>query len=231
MKKTLFITLSGFFCLFVLNCKNEPKNIVGQLPEIVTTTPQEQPVSKPGYIYGNYFSVQNSSLYENLMAACRRCGTRRFITGPGGTTYQRFWVPKTDPKQCRNWNTEGYIQITFAEKKLPTSATLLIWPKYTGLDSRARAYEWGVPFEITTTARPINENKGFEMALHPKAGLGGLNSMIISSDYSNHVKKVELDITVVYGQQNSQTIIVGRLQSLKENAVKTPPLNCQTYTN
>ena len=85
------------------------------------------------------------------------------ISNPGGgETYQRHYVSKSDLKRCRNWAREGYIQIEFEEKKLPTMATLSIWPKYTGSDRSV--FEWGgAPFAFTVEARPINEDKGFQM--------------------------------------------------------------------
>lgn len=226
MTNKILIILGSFSFLFVLNCKNENTKIGGKLLGI--TAPQQNAVSTPGYVYGNHFRVQNSSLYETLLEACRRCGTKRFFTNPsGGTTYQRFWVHKTDPKECRNWGSKGYLQIEFAEKKLPTTATFLIQPQYTGPNSSW----WGEPFEITARAEPINENKGFQIRVNPADGLGGVYSMIVRSDHSNHVKQAVLDVTITYGQRDTQTIVVERLHSLKEKAVKSSPFNCQTYTN
>lgn len=227
MKKIFLVILCGIFLPFVLSCDNDNKEVVGQIPRTITP-PQTQPVSRPGYVYGNYFRVQNTSVYQTLMEACRRCGTRRFTTGPGGTTYQRHYVPRWNPKRCRNWNSAGYMQIEFSEKKLPTTATVLILPKYTGVDSSVP--QWGEPFSITTTARPINENKGFQISVRPADGLGGLHSIDITSDISNHVERAELNITVTYGSQDSQ-IITETLQSLKEKAVKNAAFDCQTYTN
>ena len=225
-----FIILYGFFLLFVLNCNNSSTTIRGTSPAVNQGSPQQQTVSTPGYFYGNHFRVQNSSLYETLLSDCKRCGTRRLINRHGGgVTYQRLWVSKSDPRQCRNWSSEGYIQIEFEEKKLPTKAILSIWPKYTGLERLIS--EWGEPFEITAIAKPINENKGFQIALNPSDGLGGLHSLIVTSDQDNHVKQSELHITVSYGQGDSQAILTERLKSLKGRAVRKAFFDCQTYTN
>ena len=226
-----FIVLCGFFLLFILNCNNSSITIRKPPPVINQDFPQQQTVSTPGYVYGNHFRVQNSSGYETLLSDCKRCGTKRLINQfGGGVTYQRFWVPRSDPKRCRNWSSEGYVQIEFEEKKLPTKARLSIWPKYTGAERLVP--EWsGEPFEITTTARSVNENKGFQMVIHPSDGLGGLNSLTVTSDQDNHVKQSELHITVSYGQRDSQAILTERLKSLKGRAVRKAFFDCQTYTN
>ena len=230
MKNLLFIILIGLSFLFVLACKNNNTQIKGNLPKAPVPLNQK-PVSSVKYIYGNHFRVQNSTWYETLLEVCRRCGTRRFITGPGGgTTYQKFWVSRHDPKRCRNWSSQGYMQIEFAEEKLPTKATVLIQPKYTGAYS-SLTLEWGQPFEITAMAQPINENKGFQISVNPSDGLGGVYSLIVQSNYSNHVKQSALDIIVTYGQSDVQTIIFGKLEKLKKKAVKKSPFDCNTYTN
>ena len=229
MKNLLFIILIGLSFLFILGCKNNNTQVEGNIPK-ATVPPKKAPVSAVKYIYGNHFRVQNSTLYETLLEVCRRCGTRRFITSPGGgTTYQRFWVSRDDPKKCGNWSSQGYMQIEFAEKKLPTKATVLIQPKYTGAYPLASV--WGQPFEITAMAQPINESRGFQISVNPVDGLGGVYSLIVQSDYSNHVKQSELEISVTYGQRDVQTIIFGKLNSLKEKAVKKSPFDCNTYTN
>ena len=228
MKNLLFIILIGLSFLFVLACNDKNAQVKGNLPKAPVPL---KPVSSVKYIYGNHFRVQNSTWYETLLEVCRRCGTRRFITGQGGgTTYQRFWVSRADPKRCRNWSSQGYMQIEFAEKKLPTKATVLIQPKYTGTYS-SLALEWGQPFEITALAQPINENKGFQISVNPSDGLGGIYSLIVQSNYSNHVQQSALEITVTYGQNDVQTIISGKLDKLKEKAVKKSSFDCNTYTN
>lgn len=230
--KNLFKNFLVFFLLFFISsCDKENTEVTGKLlkgPSPVQVTTNTLPT---GFFYGNHFSIQNSSLYENLLEVCRRCGTRRIITDPfgGGTTYQRFWVLGDSPKKCRNWNNQGYIQIEFAERRLPTSVKVLIQPRYTGRS--AYAMEWGEPFEISATANPINENQGFQISVNPSEGLGGVYSLIIRSEYSNHVNNSELDVNVTYGQGDLQTIIGESLKSLTGEAVKDPAFDCGTYTN
>ena len=232
MIRIMLVTIfTGCFVLSVLGCSGKGVNVSGQLPVAPIHT-YGQPITGSGYVYGNRFRVQSSSVYEDLLDACRRCGTKRIINHPfgGGTTYERYWtINSADLKICKNWSSEGYIQIEFAERSLPTKATVLIQPKYTGAQS---PFPWGQPFQITTTAIAINKSKGFQILLTPSSGLGGLQTLDIYSDYTNHVNQSELNITVTYGQQNAApSVISEKLQRLIEKAVKTSPFSCDTYTN
>ena len=230
MKKLFFTIFIGFPFLFILSCKNDGTSVKGYLPDDSpeTSTSVTGPASTYIY-YGNDFRVDSSSVYEDLMEYCRRCGLKRYITSQGGTSYQRFWTwDDADPKRCQNWNSQGYIQIKFAENKLPTTATVYIWPKYTG--QRLLRDPWNNPFAIQTTALPINENKGFQIILRPTDGLGGTYDMNIRSDYSNHIQQSNLDITVTYGLDN-QVIISERLEKLSKPAITKSVVDCSTYTN
>ena len=221
----LFVILA-FFGLWA--CNNQPTQIQTspRPPSSSPTQPKTAITGQNGFFYGNSFRVQNSSAYEKLMESCRRCGTRRLISNPGGgTTYQRFYVGHSDPKRCRNWNTDGYIQIHFKERKLPTVAVVSIQPKY------ANSNRWGEPFSITAQANPINENNGFEILLNPTDGLGGVNTLIVRSMYSNHVLKDSLSLTVIYGQDDSQTVISETIPRLTKRAIKKSFYTCNTYTN
>ena len=222
-----FIILCGFLPIFFsLSCNNKDTSVTGTLPGAHKTGPKQETSSAPGYTYGNHFSTRNSFWYESLLSTCRRCGTKRLI----GDTYQRYYVTKPDPKRCRNWAREGYIQIEFEEKKLPTRATLSIWPKYTGSDRSV--WEWGgAPFGLTVEARPINEDEGFQMLINPNDGLSGISSISVTSDYTNHVKDSQLYVVVAYGQGDSQTIITQNLQSLKKRTIGRNLIDCYTYTN
>ena len=221
----LLFTVSLFFAP---SCKNN-QTVAGNLPTTPAHTPQTTP-SGPLYIYGNYFQAQNSGTYKELLESCRRCGTRRFITGPwGGTSYQRFYTLSDNPKRCNNWVGQGYIQIIFKEKRLPTTATVSILPKYTG--SGQVLNPWGEPFEVTAEARPINENKGFEIVISPSAGLKGVHDLTIQSSHSHHVEDSRLSVTVVYGSVDGPTILSETLIALSQRAVKKATFDCATYTN
>ena len=238
--KTLFVLFSLVCSLFILsNCDGNPVTVTGQLPvgpkhsEPTETTSAQ----KTGYVYGNYFRVYNGNLYKQLLESCRRCGVKRVIQGPfGQTQYQRFWTTYGDPKRCDSWSNKGYIQIEFLENRLPTRAKVLIQPEYSGhiksynLDGKEQRI-WGEAFEITTTARPINENKGFEMLVSPADGLLGIYDLVIKSDNANHITGYNLPIQIRYGQSASQTIISGTITKLDKIAVKTPQFTCSQYTN
>ena len=230
LNKKSFLILSVFGFLILCSCNNEPNQVRTTPPSPTKPpTPPKGPTTEPGLFYGNNFRVQNTSLYQNLMESCRRCGTRRLITGPGGTAYQRFWVSDSDPKRCKNWSTDGYIQIHFKENRLPTTAVVSIQPKYTG--SNRGVPEWGEPFSVTAPANAINENKGFEILLSPSDGLGGVNTLRIKSEYSNHYFDHELDLVVIYGREEAQTIISEKIVKLQGGAITQSLFSCNTYTN
>ena len=232
------IVFNFLFFLALSSCKSKSVNVTGQLPKAPNpVTTHTTPAKKLSYSYGNYFRVYNTSRYLTLLEACRRCGTKRVVHGPfGQSQYQKFWTSSGDLKQCRNWTSRGYIQIEFLENRLPTTAKVLIQPQYTGpfqnygFDGKAQQI-WGEAFEITTTARPINENEGFEILVNPAEGLLGVYTMVIRSDEDNHVRDSELYITVSYGQSDTQTIITQQLKPLDKRAVPTPRFSCSQYTN
>ena len=239
--KSLFVLFFLVSSLFILsNCDRNPVTVTGQLPagpehsEQTETTPAQKPV----FAYGNYFHVYNSNLYKQLLESCRRCGVKRVIQGPfGQTQYQKFWTSHGDPKRCDSWSNKGYIQIEFIENRLPTTAKVLILPQYSGylksynLEGKEQDI-WGEAFEITATARPINENKGFEILVSPADGLLGIYNLVIKSDNANPVTNYSLPIQIRYGHQSgSQTVISGTVNKLDKRAVETPKFTCSQYTN
>ena len=239
VKTIIAFTFLFFSILSLSNCKSKPVNVTGQLPKAPAPVAIQPNTSaqKSVYVYGNYFRVYNANRYLTLLEACRRCGLKRVVQGPfGQSQYQRFWTTSGDPKRCDSWNSKGYIQIEFLENKLPTTAKVLIQPQYTGqfknysFDGKAQEV-WGEAFEITTTARPINENEGFEILVSPSEGLLGVYTMVIRSDEDNHVRDSEIYVTVSYGQSDTQTIITQQLKRLKKRAVSAPRFGCSQYTN
>ncbi len=232
MKKFFFSILAGGALLCALNCNRESVHVEkgGEGPSPAPTHSPGKP-AKPTYVYGNYFQTQDSSAYKTLLSACRRCGEKRLIINPygGGASYQRFWTLEGSPIRCDSWNSEGYIQIAFAEKRLPTTATVSIQPKFTG--THGTVNPWGSPFEITAQAKAINKNKGFQILIQPK-NFGGISRLDIHSSYSNHVKQPEgLDVTVEYGEQNRSTIISERLKKQTGKPVRKSHYNCDVYPN
>ena len=242
MKTFIKLLILSFVSLIFLQCgkktgNKDPVVISGQLPPAPNPVATGAETAKPVYVYGGHFSVYNSSFYKKLLETCRRCGLKRLIQGPyGQTQYQRFWTSHQDPKRCENWLGKGYIQIEFLENRLPTKAKVLIQPKYTGsaviYDFQGKEQEiWGEAFEITASARPINENKGFEVLVSPSDGLFGVYTMVIKSNNTNHVKNSDLHVTVSYGQHDSQTIISQKLNKLTKRAVAPAQFSCSQYTN
>ncbi|MCZ0933297.1 MAG: hypothetical protein OXJ52_09125 [Oligoflexia bacterium] len=237
--KTIAHFIILFFSVFaLLHCNKDPAVVTGLLPTAPAPDTTVAPAQKLIYVYGSRFRVYNGNLYKSLLESCRRCGLKRIIRGLfGQTQYQRFWTSSGDPKRCDNWLSKGYIQIEFLENKLPTTAKFLIQPQYTG---HARSYSfdgkeqeiWGSAFEIQgALARPINENKGFEILVSPADGLLGVYNLVVKSENTNHVKNSDLHITVSYGQSDSQTIISQTIERLTKRAVATPQFNCSQYTN
>lgn len=227
MKTLVFIVL---ILLFAVSCKNDKVSVAGNLLTSSPGTSASAPVAKALFVYGNYFRVQHSSAYKTLMSSCRRCGLKRIISSPfGGTTYQRFWtLDDANPKRCENWISAGYLQIEFAENKLPTQVTVSIWPKYTA-SGGGRNEGWGQPFEVKGRANPINENKGFQILLSSSGGLGGAHLLDIQSTHSNHVRRPsDLNITVTY---SAQKIISENITKLTKKAVPQSVFNCDTYSN
>ena len=244
MKTFIKILILSFVSLIFLQCSKKtgseiPIVVSGQLPVAPnpTGTVTDPVIQKPVYAYGNYFRVYNSSLYKSLLETCRRCGLKRLIQGPyGQTQFQRFWTSHENSKRCENWLSKGYIQIEFLENRLPSTAKVLIQPKYTGsavsYDFQGKEQEeWGEAFEITAVARPINENDGFEILVSPADGLLGVYTMVVRSNNTNHVKNSDLHVTVSYGQHDSQTIISQTLGKLGNRAVPPAQFSCSQYTN
>jgi len=214
---------------FLISCDNEKTEVSGTLPQEPITN-RESPVNTPPetpalHIYSGAFQVVNSGAYKTLLETCSRCGTKRITQTPFGTRYERHWSLGESTKACDNWLSEGFIQLDFAENRLPTSVKVLFQPKY-----RGSVDQWGWPFELTAEARPINQSQGFEIVIPPNSALGGLYPLILSSTTSNHVTHTDLTISVSYGATNqSQIIMEPRLKKYTDRAVETPELSCREY--
>ena len=219
-----------------MNCNNTDTIITGGLPqpthEIVIP---ETIVTAPSIlVWGNFFSSRSGG-YSELLERCRRCGTKRVSKGPhGGTAYQ-IYVPFTSdsPRRCSNWNSGGYLQIEFAGERLPTTATVTIQPEYVNGSKKA----WGEPFSIQSTANAINENKGFQIILSPKQGLGGTKNLYIYSESSNQLDGTDLSVTITYGESSgsrrssSPVIISETLQKLTKRTLEKVQFSCSDYIN
>ena len=220
----------------MMSCNNDSGLVAGDAPVHYPAKNETTTVASSEILFGAYFDIINSNLYELLMASCRRCGLKRFHTSPfGGVTYQRIYdIFNNDIIQkCDNWTSSGYMQIKFDSPKLPTTASITIKPKSNKRDPfNANSYIWGEAFTIKGTAQPINENNGFNLRLFPSDGLGGTLSLIIRSSDSNHVKKDELNVDVTYGSNinNEDQVISADLIKLQSPAV-TSQFTCDQYTN
>lgn len=226
-QKIFFVLWVILFSLFMLNCNNRAGIVAPprstHFPHPTDIPPDQSGTS--GYFYGNFFHAKNADMYEKLLESCKRCGTRRLITNPwGGTTYERHYTFKPNPKRCSNWNARGYIQLEFTRKQLPAEVRVSIQPLYAAWNSF-----WGEPFELKATAQPINQGEGFQILFTPQHGLGGMFSLEIISEYSHPGEHNTLDISALYG--DSSPIINERLPFLQQRAVKKAVADCNTYTN
>ena len=225
-KIAFIIICSGF----LIACKNDEKIVIGNTPKKPAPTGLNKGllnVHKPSYIFAGGFNVVNSGYYRDLMEVCRRCGTKRLIQTPYGSTYQRSYTFGLGEslKKCQNWLNEGFLQIEFQENRLPTSAKVLIQPQYKGSQ-----VVWGEAFELTAVARPINENKGFEIFISPQDGLNGVYNLILSSNNDNHVKDSDLYVSVLYGPRG-EVIADPSLKQYTKRWVEAPKYTCEQYTN
>lgn len=190
----MFITLA----FFTINCIDKGP---------VSTSPGggKKPTA-PGktnpYVYGNEFFTLDGTAYGIFLQACNRCG-RKWTTSNywGGRSYSKCSPLSSDsPLYCKNWTSKGYIQIEFAQNKLPTSATVTIWPLYTYRNNE----RWGHSFASSGTAEPINENKGFHITL---TGLGG-RALHVESQRTNHVNGGKLNVEVRSGTGGRANVII-----------------------
>ena len=191
----MFITLA----LFTINCGD--KGPVSTSPGGGKPTTPGTPKKNP-YVYGNEFLTLDGTAYEILLQACNRCG-RKWTTSNygGGRSYSKCApLSSNSPLHCKNWTSKGYIQIEFAENKLPTSATVTIWPLYTYRNQE----QWGQSFASKGTAEPINENKGFHITL---TGLGG-RALYVESETTNHVNGGSLNVEVRSGTGDRGTVMI-----------------------
>ena len=187
------------FCLFLLgSCNNEKKPVSGSLPTEPLVPGSEQTPVIPAYIYAGSFNVVNSNVYESLLTTCSRCGEKRLISTPFGDHYERHWSLGDSVKACKNWLREGFLQLDFAKRTLPSPVKILIQPKYFTSSGKKEGY----PFEVSSTAEPINENKGFEIIVSPNQGLKGIYDMVISSNSTNPYEYSNLSVSIKYGSSS-----------------------------
>ena len=200
-------------------------------PQSVSAPPSHTVTEPPPrFAFGNYFDVRDRASYRELLESCRRCGTKRLHADGSFERIYPLWGDS--PKQCDNWLYKGYMQIEFMENRLPGEAVIRILPGYAGRD--ASITKWGEPFQVSAVARPINSNDGFQIAVRPSDGLGGGGSLIIRSDYSNHVKQDDpLRVSVTYGTQsgNSAQSFSTDLEKIGKRAINQVSFGCDTYTN
>ncbi len=240
MKRYLYLPFFILISFAFMSCNNNSGLVKGDapihIPTDTTTTPTV--VVETKILYGGYFDIANSGLYESLMSSCRRCGLKRIHTNPygGGTTYERIYdlFGQGLIQKCSYWINSGYIQIEFDGPGLPTTASVTIKPKSSKQDPHNNSYIWGEAFTITGDVLPINKNKGFNIRLFPSNGLGGNFSLIIQSRTKNHVKHDKLNINATYGSSSDDSeqneIISADLIKLKSPAV-TSQFTCGQYTN
>ena len=220
------LNLAFALCLaFLISCEGEKKAVSGSIPNEPTQPGVTTGIQAPAYVFAGSFQVVNSGFYETLLRTCSRCGTKRLIQTPHGARYERYWSLGESLKECSNWLSEGFLQLEFAQKKLPTSVKVLFQPKYIGSQDR-----WGHSFELTTEAVAINKNEGFEIIIHPNQGLGGLYSMILSSNSSNHVIHSDLSILVKYGP-SGEILMEPSLKEYRSRWVEKPQFSCREYSN
>ena len=229
MKKAWILVGFLFGSSLFTNCNNASTNV--EIPPKNFST-SKKPLTSTQLVWGGHFNVDNSGRYEDLLVACRRCGTKRVIQNPygGGVTYQKFWVPDSHPKECQNWRSTGYMQVEFAELKLPTKATVSFQPKY----SHSSNEYWGQPFAVKGEARAINENEGFAITLTPSSGLGGNRNLYILSSGTQHLNRGELDVEIIYGQNNedaTDSIFIQTLSPQSQKPISHAPFTCGQYTN
>lgn len=236
IKKLLFCSL---FLFLLGGCNNQSSIVDSPYFPLGPSNPFTHPtttIASPRPVYAGYFRILNSGNYKALLSACRRCGEKRLIRGPfGGVTYQRTWTLGENPKSCNNWLGQGFLQIEFEADQLPTTAKVLIQPKYSGhLGSYSvtgeRQEVWGEAFEVSATAHPTNENEGFEIIINPSQGIEGTYNLIIASESSNHVHNSDLPITASYGV-NDQALFTQTLKKYQQRWQKTPRYSCSQYTN
>lgn len=228
MKKLLFLFSILSPLLFISNCKNEKKILPPQLKTLPAFPAPLAPVDRSVY-FGSYFQPTNPSLYKTLLESCRRCGLKRLVNGQ----YTRYYTfDKGDPKRCENWNGRGFLQVKFAEKRLPTDVTVSILPLYVHRNNRPFAPP-GVAIELQGRAEAINKNRGFQILLQPVAtGLTGIYHLEIRSDHDNIVTDTNMEVIVNYGSSDSPELaIIDEFRELQGNNVTASSQGCHSYTN
>lgn len=247
-KPILILSLLASLIVITINCSDND-TVGGVLPPLDLPheyPPEEEPPvpvpEEPSvYVWGSHFHAANGA-YQDLVESCRRCGLKRVHPGGSFGAYYERTHPLSSGhiRDCRNYSS-GYIQIEFAENKLPTEATVTIQPKY----QHNSDIKWGAPFAVTSTAVPINKDRGFQIILSPNQGLGGNKSLIVESISSSHINKQNLEVTVFYGGGSIvsssgsssnvyDTAII--IQTLRKNEKQPIPkekvkYSCLQYTN
>ena len=244
--KLSLLFIKVFSILFFLSsCNNNSSSVKGVLPKGPTnktptvrpiTTAPAAPAAPIRYTYAGFFRITNSNSYKELLENCRRCGTKRWTQGPyGSINYQRLWTTSGALQRCDNWLHQGFLQIDFQNKTLPSEAKVLIQPKYTGsMTSFSITGEeqevWGEPFEISVQAYSINKNKGFEIKINPSDGIPGNYSLTLKSNDTNPASSSNLNLNIIYGA-NQQIISSPQLKEYAERWQSKPKYSCKQYTN
>lgn len=209
MKNSVLLILTSItLALFTVNCGEKKP---------VTTGPPGTTPGTPGHtlVYGNEFFVSDSAAYQSLLESCNRCGRKWLTPSGGGHAFTKcLTLSSSSPLYCKHWLSQGYLQIEFATRALPTKTTVTLWPKY-NYGSRG---QWGQSFSAEGTAEPINENKGFFIRL---TGLRG-KILYVESENTNHVRRNQLDVEVRTREgSNTQTIL--SVESMPRIKNQNPP--------
>ena len=217
MKTAINLLLGLALALTMLTGCNYKHTVLGPTnPETPTTTTVTNSVDH--YIYGNSFNGRAN--WELLLESCGRCGDEKVGSDGSYTKYWRWNWFGDDPRECRDLaKYESYIQIKFASRQLPTTATVHIQARPSAPFNNAGA----IPFIIKGQARAINENEGFEIYLTQSDGSGGGYPLRIWSENENHVKgNHAMNIKATYRNEILSTKIVRLAEpTIPENSGNT----------
>ena len=177
------LILVFFSCLsvFLMGCDPPDKKKAG-IPSGVTDAIHQPDAggphaSKESVVWGGEFRVSDTGRYKNFLRVCQRCGRFKVLPG-GGFHYQASLADilfDEGPNKCENWLSQGYLQVQFTNRRLPTEAIVVFWPQFRSSNC------WGHPFSAKGRALPVNESKGFKITLSP-SDLSGQNEVSIRSE-------------------------------------------------
>ena len=228
----LFILPILAFAAIIVHCGDGKKKV--SIPSSPSTPTHHRP-HPPGktLVWGGFFETTDTGRYEELLRRCSRCGTERATP----YSYSKEWFLGDHPKKCEHWLQKGYLQIEFLENKLPTDAIVTLQPEY----STYEASFWGGhaqrcfghPFTVKGRAIAANKSKGFSIVLTPSNGLGGTESLHITSDSSHHVSNHTLEVSGQYGGESGLArraeILSGILQKQGKKPIAGAQFSCRQY--